>query len=232
MRRTREFDRLARDPALAVTWFAAPMIILLASSAVPVQASASFLPARPTPTRSPSAAARLPASGPGLSINVNDGRKAAQPGDQLTYRVEVHNIGTTAAPRLKITQTLPAGLKFISASPHGVVAAGQVAWHVGLPAGRTGTFSVTGQVGKTPKAVLRLATVACATAAGSSRPIVCAAHSDELPAGAAAGRQAATSTRPSGLRYGLAGALILLLGITGALAGRRFAARRRTAHSR
>jgi len=53
---------------------------------------------------------------------------------------------TRSTPRLKITQTLPAGLKFLSASGHGVVAGGKVAWSAGLPAGRTETFRVVTQV--------------------------------------------------------------------------------------
>ena len=62
--------------------------------------------------------------------------------------------------------------------------AGQVA--AGIPAGGTGTFHVAARVARTPPRLLRLATVACASAQGGSRPIVCAAHLDRLPAAAAA----------------------------------------------
>jgi hypothetical protein len=45
-------------------------------------------------------------------------------------------------------------------------------------------------VGSTPGELLRLATVACAATAPDDTPLVCASHSDELPAGAEAARSA------------------------------------------
>jgi uncharacterized repeat protein (TIGR01451 family) len=183
-------------------------------------------PPQPAQHASTPVAGRLPAGVPGLSISVTDGRTTAAPGDRLTSTVKIHNIGATSAPHLKITQLLPAGLTFISARSRAMAAAGKVAWNTGLAAGRAATFSVTGQVGKTPKTVLRLATVACAAGAHSSKPLVRAAHCGQLPAGAIAGRQAAArgaAWRP----YGLAGAFLLLLaGAVAALAARRMRARR------
>jgi uncharacterized repeat protein (TIGR01451 family) len=132
----------------------------------------------PTPVSSP--------SGPQLSIGVDDGKKAVRTGDVLTYTVKIHNIGAKSARGLDIVQTLPAGLNLISATRHGAVRGTQVTWKADLPAGGTGAFDVVGKVGQTPRQLLRLATVACATSGNSARPIVCAAHSDELPAGAAA----------------------------------------------
>jgi uncharacterized repeat protein (TIGR01451 family) len=123
---------------------------------------------------------------PGLSIDVNDGRTAVKPGDLLRYVVEVHNIGTTTARHLLLTQTLPPGMRLISASRHGAARAGRVSWWVSLPVGHSGTFRVVGRAGRTPAHLLRLATVACAAADGSIKPVVCAAHSDRLPAGALA----------------------------------------------
>lgn len=44
--------------------------------------------------------------------------------------------------------------------------------------------------------LLRMATVACASTSAGDPPIVCASHSDQLPAGASAAAAAAESTAP------------------------------------
>jgi len=147
-----------------------------ASASASARASAS----RPTPTAKAS-----PPAVPGLSISVTDGRTAVKPGDQLTYLVSVKDSGTRSAPHLKITQTLPAGLELLSASSHGVAAKGQVVWLTSIPAGGAETFTVVARVTRTPAQLLRLAAVACAASQGSTTPIVCAAHLDQLPAVAA-----------------------------------------------
>jgi uncharacterized repeat protein (TIGR01451 family) len=119
---------------------------------------------------------------PSLSISVTDGRTAVVPGDQLTYLVSVKDIGTLGAPHLKITQTLPAGLNFVSASRHGVAAGGKVTWLTGLQPGGSQTFTLVTRLTRTPARQLRLAAVACAATQGSASPIVCSAHLDRLPA--------------------------------------------------
>ena len=131
---------------------------------------------------------------PALTISVSDGRTAANPGDQLTYLVSVRDGGTVSAQHLKITQTLSAGLDFLSASPHGKAASGLVTWSAGIPAGGTKTFRVMARVTRTPARLLRLAAVACASAEGSSRPLVCAAHLDRLPVATAASASQAAGT--------------------------------------
>jgi uncharacterized repeat protein (TIGR01451 family) len=159
---------------------------------------------------------------PALTISVGDGRKAANAGDRLTYLVSVKNGGTGGAPHLKITLTLSAGLDFLSASPHAVPARGQVAWSAGIPAGGTGTFHVAARVARTPPRLLRLATVACASAQGGSRPIVCAAHLDRLPAAAAA--SAPRAAGPAGtvpLGWIVAALAALAAGVLGVIARRR-----------
>src|SRR5690348_1426067 len=159
------------------------------------------------------------ASGPQLSIAVTDGRTSVQEGDQLTYTVQLHNIGRHDVRRLRLVQTLPAGLRLISATRRPATRPGSLTWRISLPAGHTGTFRVTGRVGHTPGQLLRLATVVCASAGPSTRPIVCGAHSDELPAGAVAaaqeGRAAASAaserTRREVLRPAAAGLVLLLI---------------------
>jgi uncharacterized repeat protein (TIGR01451 family) len=176
----------------------------------------------PAGTPRPAASAKSPAV-PGLSISVSDGHIAAKTGDRLAYTVSVRDSGTAAAPHLKITQTLSAGLVFLSASRHGVATAGQVAWDATIPAGGTETFNVVARVAQTPARLLRLAAVACAAPAGSSRPIVCASHLDRLPVAAAA-----PATRAGGflLPYAAAGLGALAVGVLAVIAGQRVRLRR------
>jgi uncharacterized repeat protein (TIGR01451 family) len=171
-----------------------------------------------------------PGSVPSLTIGVSDGRTAVKTGDQLTYVVNVRDGGTRSAPRLKITQTLSAGLEFLSASPHGTAANGQVAWYAGIPAGRTETFRVVARVTRPPAQVLRLAAVACAAADGSSRPIVCAAHLDRLPAAAAApATRGAEPSRRVLLAYAVPALVVLAAGVLAMIAFRRLRLRLRRA---
>jgi len=162
-----------------------------------------------------------------LTISVSDGRTAANPGDQLTYLVSVRDGGTASTPHLKITQTLSAGLDFLSASPHGTAADGKVTWPAAIPAGGTKTFRVVARVTRTPARLLRLAAVACASAEGSSRPIVCAAHLDRLPAAAAApaSRAAGTSDLVP-LGYAAAALAVLVVAVLAVIARRRVGLRR------
>jgi uncharacterized repeat protein (TIGR01451 family) len=163
---------------------------------------------------------------PGLTISVSDGQTTANAGEQLTYLVSIRDAGTTAVPHLKITQTMPPGVKFLSASRQGVATGGQVAWYASIPAGATETFRVTARVTQTPARQLRLAAVACATPQGSRRPLVCAAHLDRLPAAAAAGGSAPQAAGPSEARLaayagaGL-GVVVLIVGGLAVAAARR-----------
>lgn len=182
------------------------------------------------PGRTAAAPPAPAASGPQLSIEVTDGRSSVEEGDQVTYTVQLHNIGRHIVRRLRLVQTLPAGLKLISASRRPATRPGSLTWQISLPAGHTESFRVTGRVGHTPGQLLRLATVVCASAGPSARPIVCGAHSDELPAGAVAaaqaGRAAASAasehTRMEVLRPAAAGlVLLLIISVTWLLIRRR-----------
>ena len=96
---------------------------------------------------SPSATpATRPITGPRLSISVSDGQTIAKAGGQLTYSVHVRNIGTSAAPNLVITLTLPPGVPLVSASAHGSSAKEKITWRAGVPAGGSQTFWAAGRV--------------------------------------------------------------------------------------
>jgi uncharacterized repeat protein (TIGR01451 family) len=224
------YSPLSMLPAAAATAHPKPLAIATAHPKPSATATAhpgTSATASPGPGPSATVSAKPPAvagTSPHrlqLSIGVTDSRQRVQTGDLLTYAVKVDNIGKRNAPRLSIVQTLPAGLKLISASRHPAVHAGQLTWRLSLAAGHTSKFRVVGKVGKTPQQLLRLATIACATTGSSPRPIVCAAHSDELPAGAVAAAQASqavAATKSAGPAAGFlrpAGAALVLVTAAG-----------------
>ena len=157
---------------------------------------------------------------PGLTIGISDGQVTARAGDKLTYTVSVRNSGAVPVPRVKVTQTLSSGLKFLSASDHGLAAGGDVSWTASLPVGGKRTFVDVTRVTSTPATLLRLAAVACVTLPGASRPMVCAAHLDRLPAAAA---PASRSGHSAGnvTTYTAAGLAVLALGLVTAIVVRR-----------
>lgn len=120
---------------------------------------------------------------PMLSISLDDGRTSAEAGDTLDYTITVVNLGTDAVEGLRVTQTMPGGLTFESADRGGTARAGLVVWSVDLAPERTRVLHTSMTVGETPDEVLRMASVACASPGARSAPLVCATHSDELPAG-------------------------------------------------
>lgn len=235
--------RISRDPrngpsglALAIPIAAIPVVLLSVHSASVATVSSPSPAARATATSptakakaaSPTATARLPRV-PGLRISIGDGRTTVQAGDRLTYTVLLQNSGARRSPPLKITQALPPGLRFVSASSHGVAKAGSVTWYADLPAGGKDTFSLQAQVTRSAAQQSRLAAVACAALAGRRTPIVCAAHLDRLPGApaAASGRRAATpaaSTLPS---YAVGVLAVLAAAAIAIVTGRRVRIRRR-----
>ncbi|WP_030912859.1 DUF11 domain-containing protein [Streptosporangium amethystogenes] len=196
------------------------LVVVLASH----PAAASTLKPHPDDKEGKAVAAAVPS----LSISIDNGRTTAEEGDRLTYTVTVRNVGTTRARGLDLTQTLPTGLKFVSADGRGSASKGQVHWSVDVPPGKDATFHTTAEVGATPEDLLRLASIACASIEGSDKPIVCATHSDQLPAGAAAEAAAHEAAGPvtSRLWYAGAGAALLALLLTGLLLLRRARLRR------
>ena len=175
-----------------------------ATAKVPSTASASAT-ARVTATAS--AAGTRKARVPGLTVTVSDGHIAARPGQVLTYLVTVRDTGSVAAPHLQghPNHVRRAEGPFRQRSRRGGGRAGVLA---GLAAGGSRTFRVVARVTRTPAALLRLAAVACVTLPGSSRPVVCAAHLDRLPAAAA--------VAPSG-HSGLSAAAYAAIGLAAAV---------------
>jgi uncharacterized repeat protein (TIGR01451 family) len=212
---------------LVATGFVTTLLVA-ASPFSPRAAAAGLSPpvgasAKPTATTSASTRTTAPASAgqksPALSIGVSDGTTTAKPGDVLSYTVNIRNIGSASAPPLEVALILPPAFKLLSASGDAAQDAGQVKWRVSLQAGRSGAFRVVGRVGRTPGQLLRLDAIACATTAKGAKPIVCAASSNELPAGIAAAARA-RAVAPSAhhlIRYVLVAttALVLVLVLGG-----------------
>jgi uncharacterized repeat protein (TIGR01451 family) len=188
--------------------------------AMPAVMAASH-PAASHPVSSHTASAARASRVPELTVSISDGHVAVRAGDELTYTVSLRNSGTVAVPHLKVTQTLSTGLKFLSASDHGVAANGHVSWSAGLPVDGKRTFQVVTRVTRTPATLLRLAAVACVALPGSSSPIVCAAHLDRLPAAAAAPASRSGHSTGGVLTYTTGGLVVLVLGLLTAIIARR-----------
>lgn len=166
-----------------------------------------LMPLAATAAASSVGAAASPAQ---LSIAIDNGRTAVRVGDKLTYRITVQNLGQHRIAGLRVTQSLPPGLIFGSADSRGVSKAGQVSWRLDLKAGAKATVETTTTVSKTPDTLLRLASVACASISAKGSPNVCAADSDQLPAGASAAAKTAAKAGGGSIS---AGSLALWLGL-------------------
>lgn len=165
-------------------------------------------------------------AGPQLSIAIDNGRSTTESGATLTYTITVRNLGSTDVDDLQVTQNVPDGMTVKSVDSGGTAKGSDVTWDVSLKAAADATFRSTMTVGDTPPEILRLATVACAGMAGSERPIVCATHSDQLPAGAAqeASTNAAGTESSSGARwwwYAAGGAALIVVALLVFLIRRR-----------
>ena len=163
---------------LALAVFAVAGILLNVTSVAAVEPGTALAPSEPV--------ASEPLSGPQLSIAVDNGRTSTTPGDSLDYVITVQNLGSGDIDRLLVDQTLPVGVTFGTADAGGTEAAGKLHWIVDIKATESATLHSTMTVGATAPELLRLASVACASMSADGPPIVCAAHSDQLPAGAMA----------------------------------------------
>jgi uncharacterized repeat protein (TIGR01451 family) len=203
-----------RTPNQATAVLAVGLIAIPAAMAVSHPPASHPKPPHTAPTARASRA-------PGLTISISDGHVTARAGDELTYAVSVRNSGAVAVRRLKVTQTLSAGLKFLSASDHGVAADGDVSWTTSsLPVGGKQTFVDVARVTKTPPTLLSLAAIACVSLPGASRPVVCAAHLDRLPAAAAPASRSGHSAGNVPV-YTAAGLAVLAVGLLTAVVARR-----------
>jgi uncharacterized repeat protein (TIGR01451 family) len=150
---------------------------------------------------------------PQLSIAVDNGKTSTTTGDTLDYAITIRNLGTADVAGLKVTQTMPAGLTFKTADAAGTEKTGGIGWTVDVATAGEAVLHSTMAVTDTPPELLRLATVACASMSADGPPIVCASHSDQLPAGASAVAAAAAAAAPpsSLLPWYVAGGIAVVL---------------------
>jgi uncharacterized repeat protein (TIGR01451 family) len=75
-----------------------------------------------------------------LSITANDSPDPVTAGTNLTYTLTVHTAGPSDAQAVVVSDPLPAGTSFVSASNGGSLNAGTVSWNLGtIPAGAANT---------------------------------------------------------------------------------------------
>ncbi|PPK62567.1 DUF11 domain-containing protein [Actinokineospora auranticolor] len=149
------------------------------------------------------------AAAPVLSISVDNARADAAAGDRMTYTLRLRNLGTVDVTDLRLTQSVPAGLRFDTAEPAGTAAGSGVSWQVDIePAGETVIHS-TMTVLESDAGQPRAATVACARTADEAPPLVCASHSARLRGEAGS----ADDSWANRNRWYLAGGVFLLAGI-------------------
>ena len=125
-------------PVMAVRFAAIPVVLLLVHGAPVATVSGRLRERGPRPRPRDAGNGRVPARRrrprPRQPLPTCRGPRAAHQhrrrpdhsagGDRITYTALVQNSGARRSPPLKITQTLPPGLRFISASRHGVARGG------------------------------------------------------------------------------------------------------------
>jgi uncharacterized repeat protein (TIGR01451 family) len=99
------------------------------------------------------------------------------PGARVTWDVTVSNTGTGPATGVSISDTLPPGTTFVSATNGGTLTGSEVTWAIGdVPAGASKTVQITLIVGS--DAGSSLTNVARATTPGG--PLVTASDTDKI----------------------------------------------------
>ncbi len=81
-----------------------------------------------------------------LSFDKDDGLTTTTAGSQITYTLSYVNNNQVPVTGVTITDTVPEGVNFVSATGSGVESAGIVSWNIGtLSAGESGSVSMTVQ---------------------------------------------------------------------------------------
>ena len=88
-----------------------------------------------------------PGMAPVLTLDKRASRQNASPGDQIAYTFDYENTGNADATGVTLTDVLPAGTSFISASGGGAFGSGSVTWNLGtVPPGVSHSVTATVKV--------------------------------------------------------------------------------------
>jgi uncharacterized repeat protein (TIGR01451 family) len=133
------------DGPFTVTYTASVDSPFPSAAAIPVVNSATITSNEASPA-SASASVYVSAPRPRLVIQKDNSAGATQiaAGASTTFTLSYANVGTAAATSVTLTDTIPAGFTFVSATGGGTAAAGVVTWNLGsVAAGATGSVQVT-----------------------------------------------------------------------------------------
>ncbi|WP_180326556.1 isopeptide-forming domain-containing fimbrial protein [Raoultibacter phocaeensis] len=111
------------------------------------------------------------ADAPDVHIAKTASADTALTGSQLTYAIFVSNSGAADATGVAVTDQLPAGTLFMSASDGGTYRNGVCAWTVDVPAGQTKQLNLTVKVQAKTGTLVNMATSVHAGKADVSEPV-------------------------------------------------------------
>jgi uncharacterized repeat protein (TIGR01451 family) len=148
-------------------------------------------------------------------------------GTNVTFTVTAHNAGPNPTASLQVTDSLPAGLTFVSANPsQGTYVAGSGIWSVGvLAVGASATLQITATVASTTPA----RNTAARTASSPADPNAANDSASVTVTGSTVPGLPNTGVPPAGLLWPSAAGLLVLL-IAAAFAKRRRAEPRTSDH--
>ncbi|WP_416970242.1 hypothetical protein [Streptomyces sp. 4F14] len=99
-----------------------------------------------------SAALLLTGADPGLGVTVHRTDADVREGTRVHYTVDVTNPGDHPYPAAVVTQLMPGGMKYVTATPAGRASGNEVTWTVRVPAHGHTRITVTAMPGS-PEAV-------------------------------------------------------------------------------
>ncbi|SHM60673.1 DUF11 domain-containing protein [Streptomyces yunnanensis] len=140
----------------------------------------------------PPAAAPAPLDPPAVEVTVTDDVDHAEAGQQLDYRITVHNLGADEVPGARVEQELPATTVSATATDGTIedeaTGGRKAVWHTDLPAYGIAVFSAGAVLGarqspdtSAAPGTRRAATTVCVYTARSAAPLACSGDLDDLP---------------------------------------------------
>lgn len=140
-------DMLVDDEITVTLTLVAPSVIPAGLETIQNTAVAHQLDIEPSPADNRSTDDTPVNARPDLIVSKSDGLTQATVGDIVTYSISYDNVGNQVASGVVIRDTLPPGVRFISASHGGRLRGGTVVWEIGTLRPRDGeTVRVTVEI--------------------------------------------------------------------------------------